>query len=180
MPVAASSSFSTPRLVAERIEQRHFDELRMLDGDPEVMKTLGGAVLAPEETSEALERNLARWRDHGYGMWMFYLADAHEFVGRGTLQHFTLDGNEIVELGYALRPTYWNQGYAPEMTGAMLQIGFEQLGMTEIYALTLPENRKSQRVMQKSGLTYQRDFIYREKWPSVLYRITADEWQSGR
>lgn len=152
----------------------------MLDADPEVMKTLGGAVFEPEETRDALGRNLKRWADHGYGLWMFYLADTHEFVGRGTLQHFPLDGIDVVEVGYALRPAFWNRGFAPEMTMAMLQIGFEQLGMSEIYALTLPANLKSQRVMQKSGLTYQRDFIYREKWPSVLYRITADEWQSTR
>ena len=111
MPSIAPAIFSTPRLRAERIEQRHFEDLRLLDGDPEVMKTLGGLTLSPDETQEAVVRNLARWERHGYGAWVFYTGENREFVGRGALQHFDLEGTDAIEVGYAVRPPFWNQGY---------------------------------------------------------------------
>ena len=60
----------------------------------------------------------------------------------------------------------------------MLDYGFEQLGLSEIVALTVPANRRSRRVMERLGMTRspQDDFDH-PRLPEgplkrhVLYRL---------
>jgi hypothetical protein len=44
------------------------------------------------------------------------------------------------------------------MAAASLQVGLGELGIPEIYSWTLPTNLFSQRVMEKRGFRYERDF----------------------
>ncbi|XAH26353.1 GNAT family N-acetyltransferase [Xylophilus sp. GW821-FHT01B05] len=46
--------------------------------------------------------------------------------------------------------SFWGQGYAPEAAGAALRFRFEQLGLQEIVANTVPANRNSRCVMEKT------------------------------
>lgn len=52
---------------------------------------------------------------------------------------------------------YWGQGYATEGALAAIQFGFEQLWLPEIISMTAVINTRSQRVMQKLGMTCNRD-----------------------
>jgi RimJ/RimL family protein N-acetyltransferase len=88
-----------------------------------------------------------------------------------------VEGLDAIELGYAFRPQYWGRGLATEATGALLRIAFETLGEPEAVAITGPQNAASRRVMEKNGLTYRRDFLFREQ-ETVLYGITKAQWQS--
>ena len=63
------------------------------------------------------------------------------------------------------------------MTRAVLAAGFE-LGLPDVVAFTLPENGRSRRVMEKSGLTYDKPI----EWaglPHVLYRIRRGSSSEG-
>jgi ribosomal-protein-alanine N-acetyltransferase len=55
---------------------------------------------------------------------------------------------------------FWNQGFATEMARASLEVGFGRLGFQEICSWTLPTNLVSQRVMEKLGFQYERDFEF--------------------
>ena len=63
--------------------------------------------------------------------------------------HFT----PAVEVAWRLARAYWGRGYATEAARAALDYGFEQLGLTEIVALTVPANQRSRRVMERLGMT---------------------------
>lgn len=52
---------------------------------------------------------------------------------------------------------YWGQGYATEGANAALKYGFETVGLDEIISMTAIINTRSQRVMQKLGMTCNRD-----------------------
>jgi len=59
---------------------------------------------------------------------------------------------------------------------ASLDIGFEHLGFPAIGSWTLPVNLASQRVMEKSGFRYERDFTF----AGLLHRfywLAAGEWK---
>jgi [ribosomal protein S5]-alanine N-acetyltransferase len=62
------------------------------------------------------------------------------------------------------------------MAHASLEIGFKKLGFPEIASWTLPINLTSQRVMEKLGFRYERDFEF-AGLEHRLYRLTAGEWE---
>src|SRR5918997_4142162 len=175
-------TFSTERLIAERLRDEHFDELRRMHRDPRVMATLApagapnGGVLSDEETQQFLHRHLDHWNRYGYGLWVFRDKAAGRFVGRAGLYNTHVGGNDEVELAYALVAEYWNRGLATEMVRGILGVAFEQLHMTDVVCFTLTTNRASQRVMEKAGFEYERDVAH-AGLPHVLYRITAPEWR---
>ena len=56
------------------------------------------------------------------------------------------------------RPARWGEGLAPEAARAALAWGFDRRGSTRSSRSRCVENRASQRVMQKLGMGYVRDF----------------------
>jgi [ribosomal protein S5]-alanine N-acetyltransferase len=62
------------------------------------------------------------------------------------------EAHHRAELGYWLGVPYWGQGYATEAARAMIQYGFETLGLQRIYASYVPHNVASGRVLQKIGM----------------------------
>lgn len=78
-------------------------------------------------------------------------------------------------MAYAVLSDYWNQGFATEMAAASLQVGFQQLGFPEVASWTLLVNVASQRVMEKLGFRYERDFEF-AGLRHRLYRLTGNTW----
>lgn len=82
----------------------------------------------------------------------------------------TIEGRDKVEVGYGLMPEFWGPGLAVELTRESLRVGFMVVGLREIVAFTLVDNRRSRRVMEKAGFQYERAFEY-ANLPHVLYRV---------
>jgi RimJ/RimL family protein N-acetyltransferase len=160
--------FATERLRAERLTPEHLPELRRMHGDPDFMAMLGG-VRVEAETVAYLARNLQHWTDHGFGIWVLHENQQNRVAGLGLLRRLLLDGSDEVEVGYGFHPEFWGRGLATEIAAACLQFGHEQLRLPSIVALTLPDNLRSQRVLIKVGLVYERD-VSDDGVPSVLFR----------
>ena len=58
------------------------------------------------------------------------------------------------ELGYWLERKLWGKGIATEAAKAMIDYGFNTLGLNSIYARFFDINPASGRVMEKCGMTY--------------------------
>jgi RimJ/RimL family protein N-acetyltransferase len=172
-------TIATPRLVAVSLSTVHFDEINRLHTDLQVMKTLSadGRPLAEEKTREHLRQTVDHWKQHNFGLWIFHHKTTGEFVGRGGLKIYQIDGQDVIGLAYAVMPDFWNQGYATEIARASLDVGFGKLGFAEIDSWTLPINLASQRVMEKLGYRYERDFVYAEL-PHRFYRLTTEDWHT--
>ena len=169
-------TFQTARLTAGRLRDAHLAELCLISQNPRVMATLsaGGGILSTEQTEDRLKKELLHWERHGFGLWVFHEKSENRFVGRSGLRHVYVAGQNEVELSYALVPKFWGQGLATEMAAAIVEIGFEQLGLKDIVSFTLPSNRASQRVMEKAGFEYVRDIIHADL-PHVLFRRAVSE-----
>jgi len=150
-------AFSTARLAAERLTSGHLPEITRMHRDAAVMAQLGGVRDEPQ-TAAYLAKNLKHWDEHGYGLWILRDLDGVEPVGRAVLRHLLVDGVDEVEVGYAFYPSHWGRGLATEIATACLQLGRGELGLRTIVAVTSPENRASQHVLEKVGLVYERDF----------------------
>jgi [ribosomal protein S5]-alanine N-acetyltransferase len=152
-------SFSTARLDAQRLTAEHWDDLRRMDQDDRFMAELGG-IRDEAGTLAYLERNLAHWAAHGFGLWMLRERDSGAVIGRAVLRHLDVDGIDEVETGYGFLPDLWGRGLATEIARACVSIGRQQLALTSVIGITAPTNTASQQVMRKAGLQYERDIVH--------------------
>lgn len=59
------------------------------------------------------------------------------------------------ELGYSLAEEYWGKGIMTEAGEEVIRYGFMELGLDVISIVTTPDNKRSQRVIEKLGFTYE-------------------------
>ena len=117
--------FSTTRLTAERLRERHLADLVALHLDPNVSRYLGG-VRSPEATETYLTANVAHWEQYGFGLWVLRTR-AGEFAGRAGIRHIALDGVDEIEIVYTFKRALWGQGLASEIAKALVTLGLSQL-----------------------------------------------------
>ena len=160
---------TTPRLIAERLHERHLDDLVALHLDPEVSRYLGGTRLL-EVTKAYLATNLAHWDRHGFGLWAWRTPDG-VFVGRAGIRPLEVEGVPEIEIAYALTRQAWGRGYAGEMTQALVEHGLERLGLPSLVGVVMVEHLASRRVLEKAGFTFERTVAHAGE-PCVLYRRT--------
>lgn len=158
----------TERLRGERVSKSHWQLWLEIGFNRTVMATMGG-IWDLEKAKQKMQRNCEQWKNHGHGQWIFFDKDTDRFVGRGGIRKVTVNGKEEVELGYALMPNFWDRGLATEIGKKASAIAFERLNYPSVVCYTLVTNKKSQRVMQKIGFTFEENIIHADR-PHVLYR----------
>jgi RimJ/RimL family protein N-acetyltransferase len=175
------------RLRLRRFTAADLDCLVELDSDPEVMRWISYGVPTPRERyeHEILPRWFAQYQATPLlGYWAAEDRDGGGFLGWFHLRPDRLDDGEQ-ELGYRLRRAAWGRGLATEGSVALLDHGFRRVGTDRISARTLAGNHASQRVMQKCGLRYERDFVYAEdviagrserERAAVKYSLDQETW----
>lgn len=126
-----------------------------LNTDARVMENFP-AVLSRDESDTLASRIEAHFEEHGFGLWAVEIPKATSFAGFIGLSvprfeaHFT----PCVEIGWRLAAAHWELGYATEGARAVLEFGFEELGLSEIVSFTVPGNLRSRRVMEKIGMVH--------------------------
>jgi len=169
--------FKTPRI--------GFRNWLPTDEAPYIEMNLDEAVMryfprtfTPAESKKAIHRFSAHLVKEGFTFFAVDHLERKEFMGFIGLYQpsFEADFTPCVEIGWRLRPQFWNQGLATEGALACLNYAKEQLELETIYSFTATTNLPSARVMQKIGMEYQGEFehplVEGPLKPHVLYRIT--------
>jgi RimJ/RimL family protein N-acetyltransferase len=159
MSDAFPDRFTTERLQAERLTADHLSEVRRMHSDPTVMGYLWG-VRSETQTADYMTRNLRHWTDYEFGLWILRERGGGDPVGRAVLRHLTIDDVDEVEVGYALYQPYWGRGLATEIAARCVGLAEHELGLAAIVGLTDPANHASRHVLEKVGLTYERDCVH--------------------
>jgi len=159
--------FTTERLQAERLTPEHLPEVRRMHRDPAVMANLGG-VRTEDQTAAYLSRNLQHWTDFGFGLWIVRARGGGAPVGRAVLRHLTIDDVDEVEVGYAFYQPFWGRGLATEIATRCVDLAGHELALAEIVGLTDPANRASRHVLEKVGLTYERDCVHDDQLTALF------------
>ena len=60
-----------------------------------------------------------------------------------------------VEVAYELAPRAWGRGYATEAARALVDYGFDEIGLARIVALIVPDNVRSRRVAEKCAMSLE-------------------------
>ena len=153
-------SIETTRLRLRRLRASDEPDLVALDSDPDVMRYVGSpaGVKSPEETLERVRQRVGA--DHGpLGFWRVESRGDGTFYGLGAL--IRMPTGDDVELAYRLARRAWGQGIATEACCVLLDYAFRSAGLPRVVAVTYPENRASQRVLEKLGFARQGEADYK-------------------
>lgn len=136
-------------------------EFIAMNQDPRVMEYFPHLMPAAE-TETMLERIEQHMAEHGFGLWAAEIKATGEFIGfiGLSIPRFQADFTPCVEVGWRLRPGYWGKGYAQEGARACFDYGFSRLGLERILSFTSVFNVRSINVMEKTGMTYVKEFAH--------------------
>jgi RimJ/RimL family protein N-acetyltransferase len=176
---ALPAAFHTPRLLAQRLDERHLDDVARLYTERAVTDWLGGGR-TPDEVREWLGATVEpHWEEHGFGLFAVYERQGppapETFVGRAGLKVAAPDVREAlgepkaVELLYALMPSMWGRGYATEIGRMLTGLALGPLDLESVIAYTLPGNERSQRVLVKCGFVAEGEVVHEDE-PHMLFR----------
>jgi RimJ/RimL family protein N-acetyltransferase len=142
----------TLRLSMREFTPDDFDDLHALNSDPRAMKYIAdGTPSTREQVAGALKRFIRYPKLYpDLGVWHTSRRDTGAFIGFFVLCY--AGKSTDVEVGYRLLPDAWGQGFATEGATALVQFGFDELGLDRIIGITHPGNKASQRVLMKAGL----------------------------
>ena len=125
--------------------------------DPEVMAFIRPPVSSQAELATQLAERQQHYdqRNNGTGRWALIEKATGQPIGTILLAELP-DAQGVVtadfEVGWHLRRVSWGQGYATEAARWAIQYGFQSLQLSQIYAVTRPDNQRSIRVTQRLGM----------------------------
>lgn len=146
----------THRLFIDVPTLADIDNWQTIHLDDEAMRYLGG-VRNRDTTRQWLEQDIAHYKKHGFCLGSVFEKESKAFIGRAGLVYLNYDDNQQdIEVGYELKRNFWNKGYASELVQALINWGFAHLNVDRLVAITRPENQKSQRVLEKTKMQYEK------------------------
>ena len=138
---------TTTRLILSEIRERDFEALTAIMKHEQVGKT----YMVPDlPTREAEMKLFTRIRELSERNDRYVFGIFLEDKLIGMLNDTDICGKTI-EVGYAIHPEYWGNGYATEALSAVISYLFSA-GFEEVIAGAFECNPASLRVMEKSGM----------------------------
>jgi len=159
----AMKVLETERLVLRRMSAEDAEFMLGLLNEPSWLRYIGDRGVRTVEDARAyiLKGPVDMYSRLGFGLYVAELKEAGVPIGICGL--VKRDFLEDVDIGFALLPGFWGQGYAHEAAAAVMEHGKSTLGLKRIVAITNPDNRSSIRLLEKLGLRFDR-----------MIRTTAD------
>ncbi len=143
----------TSRLIIRECSVQDVDALKAVFGDLEVMRYSLKGALDRDGIVESVEKIVAHYDTHGYGLWGLVLKETNQLIGIAGLINQLVDDLEQVELGYRLARKYWGQGLATEAARAIKEHAFETLKLERIISIIDPSNVLSSKVADRVGMS---------------------------
>lgn len=159
-------TLETRRLLLRPWKDADTEPFIALNGDVRVCEFYPTERFERTESLAMVSRIREEMHMYGFGLWALEVKQTGVFIGFTGLKHLRsyhpLAQN--VEIGWRLAPEYWRQGYASEAATEALRYGLNELALPEIVAFTSHLNKRSQKVMERIGMTREksRDFEHPE------------------
>ena len=167
-----------PELLTARLSLRRldFDDAPFLVGllnQPSFLANIGDRGVRNVEDAHRYLREgpLAMYEKFGFGLW--HVSQRSDGAAIGMCGLLRRDILPDVDVGYALLPQFWGQGYAFEAADATLRHAADKFGLTRVIAVVSEGNSGSIRVLEKLGMSFERMVSMRPNEPDVrLYGRT--------
>lgn len=178
---------TTEHLRLREFEESDFEPMLVYQSDPRYLRFYEREWADPEHRVENTRKLLQKFLDSQKEQprTKFQLAitlpDEGRLIGSVGIRIKSADATEG-DIGYELAPEYWNRGYATEAARAMVDFGFDELGLHRVWSYTVAGNTGSRRVMEKLGMTLEGELrettLLADGWANtVVYGILEQEWR---
>jgi RimJ/RimL family protein N-acetyltransferase len=173
----------TDRLVLRRFEAGDLDAFYAYHSLPETARFLPGEAKSYTKSMESVGK-YANFVFEKEGDWICLAIEAADSPGLlGEVVLKWLPGCGQAEIGWSLAPAARGKGIASEAAGALLKLGFEELGFHRIDAKLDALNTASAMLCERLGMRLESTQVdkwhYKGRWATeVVYALLEDEWTS--
>ena len=154
----------TKRLVLRELCSDDMELLFAVLGNEEVTQFYDDEVFRDvSQASEQIEAWAAGFSARRCIRWGIAQRENGEIIGTCGYYGFH-SWHKRAGIGYELARSFWRQGIMTEALDAIIEFGFERIGLNRIEAVVMPENKGSVKLLE--GLGFHQEGILREyeKW----------------
>ena len=160
--------FKSERLGFRKWSNEDLEEFAKLNSDKEVMEHFP-KILSRKEVQDLIDALKNHFSKNGFTYYATEVLETKEFIGMIGLafQEYETQYTPAIDIGWRLKKAAWGKGYATEGAKRCLEYGFKELGIKKIISVCTINNRKSENVMKKIGMTKIGQFNHPElvKYP---------------
>ena len=165
-PNKSLSSFQTRRLHCQLLAARHETLFCSLYSDQYLMRHIG-PPLSQRRARKAFARSLQE-QQGGAGRRLNWIATEVETDTEFAIAGLTAVAKGEAEIGCILQASHHGKGFATELLGEVVRIGFERLGFEALTSFSILDNRASFTFMDRLGFSHQ---------PAVRDNVAGYNWK---
>ncbi len=177
-------TLALPRMILREIGRADLDDMYRLYTDPRVMQYLNRHPFrSRDEARELLDVIAADHARRSAIHWGLERPEQPGLVGRCML-YVSAHPGLGVEVGFALAHACWGQGLMTETVRAVLDFGFDALGLQHVHARVHAGNRAARGLLARLGFTPlagDHEAIRARRWTSIdMLGLSRRRWRDGR
>ena len=160
---------TSARATLRRLKQDDFENIRLLETDPEVMRFTPSRIPQSEDqTRKRLESQISKEATFApFGIWVAESKQDSAFIGWFML---IPSAESPMELGFMIVQNHWGRGLTTEICRAILDFAHAQ-GIREFTARTNLDNTRSIRVLEKLGFGFIKNILVSDKGVEVELKV---------
>lgn len=151
--------FTSDRLGFRKWTSTDIDKIHQINSDEKVMEFFPN-IPTIEQTIEFVERMQKQFENKGFCYFAVDKLEDNEFIGFIGLseQTYEADFTPCVDIGWRIKSSEWNKGFASEGARKCLEYALNELKLESIYSIAPKINKKSEHIMTKIGMKKQYEF----------------------
>ena len=153
--------FATERMFVRGLQKNDLYAFDEMQGNPQVMKYVGGKANTLEENRLDLENVINCYSQKSNQLWVWAIISKNTYELIGTCALVDEDEN-CSEIGYRFLQKHWGYGYGLEIVKGLVKYAFEKLSKSRLVAYVDVDNKASVRILEQSPFNFQKEF-YNEK-----------------
>ena len=152
-------TFKSERLGFRNWTENDKPKMAVINSDPRVMEYFPSTA-SKVQTEQFVDRMKSQFSEKGFCYFAVDKLENNEFIGFIGIseQNFESDFTPCIDIGWRLEQKEWGKGYATEGAKKCLDYAFNNLGLKTIKSICPLINDKSERVMEKLGMTKKMTF----------------------
>ncbi|SDD97149.1 GNAT family N-acetyltransferase [Niabella drilacis] len=174
-------SLETERLLLRPTSEEDAPFLFYLMNSPKWLKYIGNREITSFEKARNYILLRIRPQQQLPGFGSFTVIRKSDQKKMGTCGLYRREGLPAPDIGFALLPRFEHKGYAFEAAQKLLETGFEAYHLEQVFAITMPGNSASQKLLKKLGLKPNGMFLLPgDETASCLFQLAHSAWASTR
>lgn len=141
--------FETDRLYFREFTPQDESVLMEFFADPLVIQYMNIPI---KKVPYTLRRDLRDYKNSGFGMWAVIYKETGELIGRAGGSPMNKDGKLYADIGWAIVPELWHQGYGWEIAQGVVGYFQKHINVEALIGRAAPENKAALRIIEKLGM----------------------------